>query len=178
MWRTSPAQRAPPARELMHRLGKITAATAVALGALAIRTYIVRYGVASADNSSPTSASRLAHLDHSPRHGGLVLMNGDTHFEVVLDSGGYYSVYFTDAVRAPLPASVASEVHLAVTQAGRSPDLTVLQVDPTLARWIGRGAPIEDPDAIVRVAYTAEEKPYWIDVPVSAWSGLSASLPQ
>jgi hypothetical protein len=29
--------------------------------------------------------NRSAHGSHSPRHGGLVLMRGDTHFEVVLE---------------------------------------------------------------------------------------------
>ena len=97
-------------------------------------------------------------------------MNGETHFEVVVDRTGRYSVYFSDAVRAPLPASTTSQVDVRVTQAGYSPETIRLQIDERGDRWIGRGAPIEDPNAIVRITYDAGEKPYWIDVPVSAWS--------
>ena len=96
-------------------------------------------------------------------------MNGDTHFEVVLDRAGGYSVYFTDAVRAPLPASIASMVRVAVTQTGRPTETIPMQIDASGGRWIGRGAAIDDQNAIVRVTYAAADKPYWIDVPVSGW---------
>ena len=164
----------------MRKLGKAIAVSVVALVALGVRTYVVRYSVASAKNARPTSnsAATLGHFDHSPRHGGLVLMNGDTHFEVVLDRDGRYGVYFSDAVRVALPASMASQVRIAVTPTARSPETTALQIDATNACWIGRGTPIDDPNAIVRIAYTAEEKPYWIDVPVSAWTGVISSLPR
>src|SRR5438552_18962135 len=57
-----------------------------------------------------------AHTDHLPRHGGLVLMNGDLHFEVILNKEGRHRVYFSDAVRAELPASIASELTITITQ--------------------------------------------------------------
>jgi hypothetical protein len=41
------------------------------------------------------------HMDHDPRHGGLVLMVGDHHLEVV-DHGDAIEVYTTDARRRPL----------------------------------------------------------------------------
>jgi hypothetical protein len=167
----------------MRRLGKAIAVSAVAIGALGVRMYVARYSVdnvAGATNLLPSfgSTGPLTHFDHRPRHDGLVLMNGDTHFEVVLDGDGRYSVYFSDAVRTALPASIASQVLVVVTPPGRAPEATPLQIDATGARWIGRGTPIDDPNAIVRITYTAGEKPYWIDVPASAWNGVISSRPR
>ena len=164
----------------MKRLGKVGAVVLIALGALGVRSYVTRLTVASATNAFPTSTSRaLAHLDHTPRHGGLVLMNGDTHFEVVLDANGHYAVYFTDAVRAPLPASTALQVRVAVTPTGRPAEIIPLEIDATGTRWIGRGAGIDDRNAIIRITYVPDTgPPYWIDVPVSAWPRAIASLPQ
>ena len=48
------------------------------------------------------------HGDHSPHHGGIVLMNGDVHYEVVMDPAGKYEVWFSDAVRTDLPAFLAA----------------------------------------------------------------------
>jgi len=45
-------------------------------------------------------------------------------------------------------------------------------------QWVGRGPPMDDADALVRVGYTADTTPYWIDVPASAWISLTASRSQ
>ena len=164
----------------MSKVSRVVLVSAVALAAAGLRTFIVRQTVATAQNVSPASDSAwaLAHYDHRPRHGGLVLMNGDTHFEVVLDNTGRYSVYFSSGVRTPLPASIASEVRIAVIPTGRSRETIALETDPTNSLWVGRGTPIDDPNAVVRVGYTAEAKPYWIDVPASAWTGVTAPRSQ
>ena len=53
------------------------------------------------------------HMDHAPRHGGLVGMSGDVHLELVaLDEPGpparaRWKVYLSDAYRTPLPVSEA-----------------------------------------------------------------------
>ena len=162
----------------MKRLGKVGAVVLVALGALGVRSYVTRLTVTSASNAFPTSRA-LAHFDHTPRHDGLVLMNGDTHFEVVVDANGSCTVYFTDAVRAPLPASAALQVRVAVTPTGRPAEIIPLEIDPTGTRWIGRGTGIDDLNAVIRITYVPEAgPPYWIDVPVSAWPRAIASLPQ
>ena len=62
------------------------------------------------------------HGDHSPHHAGLVLMNGDVHYEVVMHTSGKYEVWFTDAVRTELPASVASRVRVEVTRPQAPPE--------------------------------------------------------
>src|SRR5262249_42596321 len=105
--------------------------------------------------------------DHNPHHGGIVLMNGDLHFEVVLGRAGRYRVYFTDATRADLPASVASAVTITVTQPPRPPETITLQIDEAGESWVGQGRPVATGAASARVAYTAQTKPYWIDVPFS-----------
>ena len=112
------------------------------------------------------SGGTVPHGDHNPHHGGVVLMNGDEHFEVVLGRGGHHQVFFSDAVRAELPAATASSVTVTVTQQGREPEPIALHIDDSGERWVGSGRPIEDAAATARVAYTAHGKPYFIDVPV------------
>ena len=164
----------------MSKVRRVVLVSLVALAAAGLRTFNLRQAVAAAQSVSPASDSAwaLAHYDHRPRHGGLVLMNGDTHFEVVLDTTGRYSVYFSSGVRTPLPASIASEVRIALIPTGRSRETIALETDPTNSLWVGRGTPIDDADAIVRVGYTADTTPYWIDVPASAWISLTASRSQ
>src|SRR5262245_63650773 len=70
---------------------------------------------APAAAATTSTGSTTPHGDHNPHHGGVVLMKGDLHYEVVLDpSGKSYRVFFTDAVREELPASVASDVTLTI----------------------------------------------------------------
>src|SRR3954462_2081552 len=111
-----------------------------------------------AASSSP--GGTVAHGDHNPRYGGIVLMNGDLHFEVVAGRNGACRVYFSDATRTELPAATASGVTVTILQKGRSPDVVTLHIDDSGESWIGRGRPVNDPAATVRVTYTAQGKPY------------------
>ena len=55
--------------------------------------------------SAKAGQSGHGHMDHSPRHGGLLGMRGDLHIEVVASAqagGGAFSVFLSDAFRAPL----------------------------------------------------------------------------
>src|SRR3954463_16146283 len=113
-----------------------------------------------------TSAGTVPPGDHNPHFGGLVLMNGDLHFEVVLARDGSARVYFSDATRAELPAATASAVTITITQQSRAPEVIALHIDDSGESWTGRGRPIDDPAATARIAYTAQGKPYFIDVPV------------
>lgn len=158
----------------MSHVGRIIAVGVVAVGGLGVRAYVGEYSARTAQPQSP-SARAQAHFDHTPRHGGLVLMNGDTHFEVVLDRQGDYSVYFTDAVRSPLPASMASEVGVQVTAPGRASQTVPMRMDASDARWTGRGFRIDSIETVVRISYTADGKPYWIDLPASAWPEVMTS---
>lgn len=105
------------------------------------------------------------HADHRPRHGGLVLMYGDLHFEVILNTQGRHRVYFTDAVRAELPPSIASEVTMTITDSGGAAETLKAQIDVTCKCWVASGRPVDDVGATARVAFVAQGKSYWIDIP-------------
>ena len=111
------------------------------------------------------TGSAIPHGDHNPRYGGLVLMNGELHFEVVLNRDGGCHVYFSDATRGELPAATASGVIVTITQKGQEPDAIAMHIDDSGESWVGRGHSVSDPAATARVAYTAYAKPYFIDVP-------------
>jgi hypothetical protein len=116
--------------------------------------------------ANPGPTETVPHGNHDPKYGGVVLMNGDLHFEVVLGRDGTHQVYFSDAVRDELPASMASQVSVTVTREGAAPETVGLQIDESGESWVGRGRPVDDPlRTSARIAYTVQGKPYWIDVP-------------
>jgi len=115
------------------------------------------------------SASSVPHGDHNPHHGGIVMMKGeDLHYEVVLDPAGRsHGVYFTDALREDLPASVASNVELTIKRSGSADEHVALQIDAAGESWVGSGQPIANPETTtVRVGFSIRNEPYWIDLPV------------
>ena len=116
--------------------------------------------------ASIPSGGTVPHGDHNPHHSGLVLMNGDEHFEVVLRRDGNHQLFFSDALRTELPAAMASSVAVTITRPGRTTETVALRIDDSGESWVGSGRPIEDDAASARVAYTAHGKPYFIDVPM------------
>jgi hypothetical protein len=106
------------------------------------------------------------HGDHSPHHGGLVLMNGDVHYEVVLDRTGRHEIWFSDAVRSDLPASVATGVTMEVARPGASPEVLKLSIDDAGEAWVAQGRPLESEGAMVTVRYALQGVPHEIEVPV------------
>lgn len=116
--------------------------------------------------SDPQHAGITApHGDHSPHRGGMVLMNGDMHFEVVFDRKGRHQVWFTDAIRSELPASVASNVTMVVTRKGEPPETLALAIDESGESWHANGRPVDDDDVMVTVSYAVEGAPYQIELP-------------
>jgi len=91
----------------------------------------------------------------------------DLHYEVVLDPAGRaHHVYFTDALREDLPASVASDVSLTIHRPKAADERIALQIDEAGESWIGSGHAVADPAATtVRVAFSIRQEPYWIDLP-------------
>jgi hypothetical protein len=124
-----------------------------------------RAEVAPADMPASSDAP---HGDHNPHHGGVVYMNGELHYEVVLDLQGHHRMYFSDAAREDLPAAVARSVTLTIGRPGQAPETVPGTIDPQGESWLLDGAPIESSDASVRVAFTANGEDYWIDVPFIA----------
>ena len=112
----------------------------------------------------------VPHGDHSPHHGGVVMMKGDLHYEVVLDPSGRYRLYFTDATRGDLPAATAANASITVTRPDGAPEGVELRIDDTGESWIGEGRPVADPARTTsRVSFTVRgEEPYWIDLPFDA----------
>lgn len=109
----------------------------------------------------------MPHGDHSPHHGGIVMMKGEMHYEVVLDPAGRTDqLFFTDATRQDLPASIASTAALTIHRPDGSDEPIPLQIDESGESWTGSGRPVADPDkTTVRVAFTVSDEPYWIDLP-------------
>ena len=105
------------------------------------------------------------HGDHSPHHGGIVLMNGEVHYEVVLDPSGRHAVWFTDAVREDLPASVARGVRMQVARPEEPVESLSLEIDEAGESWIGVGKPISGPDVIVSLGFEMGGEPHQIDLP-------------
>lgn len=120
---------------------------------------------AAAAVAVPGPAAVAPHGDHTPRYGGVVLMHGDLHFEVVLGRNGRYRVYFSDATRVELPASIASQVTVTIVDGVKPPQPLRAQIDEAGESWIAEGAPASDPLASARVAFVSSGGPYVIDVP-------------
>ena len=95
--------------------------------------------------STPAAGETVPHGDHNPHFGGLVLMNGDLHFEVVLGRNGGARVYFSDATRNELPAATASDVTVTITRKSQAPEIVALHIDDSGESWVGRGSPVADP---------------------------------
>jgi hypothetical protein len=117
--------------------------------------------------ATPAAAASIPHGDHNPHHGGVVMMKGDLHYEVVLDkSGRSYQVYFTDAVREDLPASIASTVSLTIKRPGEQDEPITMSIDDAGESWIGGGRVVRDPlKTNATVAFTIAREPYSIDIP-------------
>lgn len=89
----------------------------VAVGLLLFATPFLRYGVFGGHEHGVAP-----HSDHAARYGGLVVMVGDHHLEVVEHSAAV-DVYISDARRVPLrPATgtVAFDARPAVSMAWQS----------------------------------------------------------
>lgn len=105
------------------------------------------------------------HGDHSPHRGGMVLMKGDMHFEVVFDRAGRHQVWFTDAIRSDLPASAATGVTMVVARKGEPLETLALSIDENGESWRASGRPVVSDDVMVTVAYNVEGEPYQIELP-------------
>jgi hypothetical protein len=106
-----------------------------------------------------------AHGDHSPHKGGMVLMNGDMHYEVVFARDGAHRIWFTDPVRAELPASVATDVTMIITRPGEPEEVLKLAIDDSGESWIARGRPVTGNDAYVKITYAMQGEPHEVEIP-------------
>lgn len=105
------------------------------------------------------------HGDHSAHHGGLVLMNGDVHYEVVLDAAGRYELWLSDALRTELPAAIASNVTVTVARPNAEPEVVKLFVDDAGESWVGSGRPVAGEAVMVKVNYDLRGTPHEVEIP-------------
>ena len=95
-------------------------------------------------------------------------MKGELHYEVVLDPKGRHSVWFSDAVREDLPASVASKVEMTVTRPNAKPESLTLTIDESGESWVASGQPLAGNDVMVKLAFVARGEPLEIEIPFVA----------
>jgi hypothetical protein len=93
-------------------------------------------------------------------------MHGDLHYEVVLRPSGHYQVYFSDARRTPLPATVASMVTVTIVRDAEPAEVIGLQIAEDGESWLGDGKPLADAGATARIKYELDGKVYWIDLQI------------
>lgn len=105
------------------------------------------------------------HGDHSAHHGGLVLMNGEVHYEVVLERGGKHRIWFSDAVREDLPASLAAKVAMTVSRKGAPDEVLALAIDDSGESWVAAGTPVAPGEVMVKVTYRLRGEPFEIEIP-------------
>lgn len=95
-------------------------------------------------------------------------MNGDVHYEVVLAASGRHQVWFSDAMRNELPASVASGVTLEVLRPGAPSEMVALVIDEAGEAWVATARPLEGDGITVKVRYRLQGQPHEIEIPYSA----------
>jgi len=165
------AARRPPGRREGLRYRRAVIVLALALTSCNRTPPAQPAVVQAAPSATASAAGAVPHGDHNPHHGGIVMMKGDDlHYEVVLDpAGAAHRVYFTDAVREELPASVASDVVLTIHRPKEPDERVALRIDDAGESWVGSGRSVSAPAATtVRLAFAIRHEPYWIDLPFAA----------
>lgn len=124
----------------------------------------------SEDAPSPRAedAPPMAHGDHDAKYGGTVWMHDDLHFEVVLSATGEHHVYFSDAYRVELPASVATDVHVTILRTEGEPEPLELVIDEFGESWVAKGRAVEDLESRAVVTFVHDGEPYEIDLPFAS----------
>jgi hypothetical protein len=105
------------------------------------------------------------HGDHTPHHGGLVLMNGDIHYEAVLGANGRHEVWFSDAMRNELPASIVSDVRIEVVRPGVPVEPLDLAIDEAGEAWVANGRALAGDGITAKLRYALDGKPHEIEIP-------------
>jgi len=93
------------------------------------------------------------------------MMNGEVHYEVVFDQAGKHRLWFSDAVREDLPASIASDVVMVVTPKMGAAETFALTIDDSGESWVADGHPLAGGD-MVKVTYKLRGEPFEIEIPV------------
>jgi hypothetical protein len=92
-------------------------------------------------------------------------MNGDVHYEVVLASDGRHAVWFSDAVRSDLPASLARDVTMQVSRPDAPVEHLALQIDDAGESWVARGRPVGGDDVLIKLRYVIQGEAHEVEIP-------------
>ena len=95
-------------------------------------------------------------------------MHGELHYEVVIDRNGKHAVWFSDAVREDLPASVASKVEMTVMRPNAPAEALGFAIDESGESWITSGKPVTGNDVMVKLSFVARGEPFEIEIPYVA----------
>lgn len=95
-------------------------------------------------------------------------MKGELHYEVVLDPNGRHAIWFSDAVREDLPASVASKVAMTVMRPNARDEVLSLAIDASGESWIASGEPVAGDEVMVKVTFVARGEPFEIEIPFTS----------
>ena len=95
-------------------------------------------------------------------------MNGELHYEVVLNRAGKHAIWFSNAVREDLPASVAAKVEMRVMRPNAPDEVLPLAIDDSGESWIASGQPVAQDDVMVKVMFVARGEPFEIEIPFVA----------
>ena len=93
------------------------------------------------------------------------MMNGELHYEVVFDKAGRHRVWFSNAVREDLPASVATGVVMIVTRPMGAAETLALTIDDSGESWVAAGAPLDESGTTVTLRYAVRGEPFEIEIP-------------
>jgi hypothetical protein len=95
----------------------------------------------------------------------MVLMNGELHYEVVLDRAGRHRLWFSDAVREELPASVASKVVIVVSRQDAPQETITLDIDEAGESWIASGRPVLGDEVMAKISFVARGEAFEVEAP-------------
>lgn len=95
-------------------------------------------------------------------------MQGDVHYEIVLAPSGRHEVWFSDAVRNELPASVASGVAMDVLRPSAAAEAVALTIDDAGEAWVASAQPLDGEGIFVKLRYKLQGEPHEIEIPYVA----------
>ena len=143
--------------------------TALALASSCTREKPAPRTGAAASDSGGAPVSGMAHGNHNPKYGGVVLMHGDMHFEIVAREDGRITVYFSDAARRELPASVVSDVKVTILRPGvHRGEQVDMKINDTGEYWEGRAGYVQDRDTELTITYIFQGEFQQSDMPYFA----------
>lgn len=109
------------------------------------------------------------HGNHNPKFGGLVLMYGLLHFEIVGRPEGGVELHMSDAMRVPMPAVTVSDVTVEIEREDGAFETVTMSISEAGDFWSGPCAPLTDQEnTTVHFAFVAFGVPYVYALPLAA----------